>query len=144
MPIFPLFLVRLSIFLAYFYLHSSGALLTYICVLPWVCVCVQYLSERLLNKTAAPTLSTPMGSTLASEKESGLEAFLSKIGGDGRAIDHTELNIELHTSSPILLEKEKIIMAFKAGRYVYMYLCICAHLIVCTEPSHRASFPILS
>lgn len=78
-----------------------------------------YLSSRCLAE--APNIPVPKNVFMVSEEESGLEKFLSKIGDDGRAIDPTEINTTLHTTHPILLDGEKTIMAFKAGRDITLF-----------------------
>jgi hypothetical protein len=84
-----------------------------------IMVLKKYLSERLLGNT--PNIPIPASALQLSCKEKGFEKFLSKIGDDQRAIDPSELNRELHTTNPILLDGEDIVMAFKAGRDVTIF-----------------------
>jgi hypothetical protein len=49
------------------------------------------------------------------------DALFEWLGGDQREIDPTELDLELHTNTQILLEDEKCIMAFKAARDVSLF-----------------------
>lgn len=75
----------------------------------------RYLSARCLQ--SAPDIPVPQNLFMVSREESsGLAKFLAEIGGDGRAIDPTELDTALHTTHPILMDNERTIMAFKAGR----------------------------
>jgi len=46
----------------------------------------------------------------------GLEGLLQVVGGDQREVDPVAIDKELHTSTRILMEDEKVLMAFKAGR----------------------------
>jgi hypothetical protein len=86
-----------------------------------VIVLKKYLGQRLLGKSPNLPISIPMSSIMVSQEEKGFEKFLSRIGNDRRAIDHTELNRELHTNLPILLDDENVVMAFKAGRDVTLF-----------------------
>lgn len=77
-----------------------------------------YLSRRLLllNKVD-PGAPIPMEHlTEQFERPSGFERMLQWIGGDNRELDPNKMDHELHTSTHILLDDEKVLMAFKAGR----------------------------
>lgn len=58
---------------------------------------------------------------MVSKEETGIEKFLSRLGGDQRAVNPTEVNTVLHTTHPILMEKESVLMAFKAGRDLTLF-----------------------
>jgi Bacterial PH domain len=79
----------------------------------------KYLSARCLQQ--APNIPVPPSVFMVSEDEGGLEKLLSKLGDDQRAIDPSELDTIFHTTLPILLDDEKIIMAFKAGRDMTLF-----------------------
>jgi len=57
--------------------------------------------DRLTEQYAAPT---------------GFEKLWQCIGGDQRELDPVALDTELHSSTRVLLDDEKVLMAFKAGR----------------------------
>lgn len=80
----------------------------------------KYLSARCL-KSDAPNLPVPQNVFMVSDLETGLEKLLSKIGSDQRAIDPREMDSILHNEHPILMDDEKTIMAFKAGRDVTLF-----------------------
>jgi len=84
-----------------------------------VMVVKKYLSARILCDK--PNLVLPANQYNIRPLESGIEKFLSRIGSDQQMIDPNEINAELHTSIPILLEKETVIMAFKAGRDLTLF-----------------------
>jgi hypothetical protein len=77
-----------------------------------------YLSRRLLllhkMDTGAPIPLDAL--TNEFDRPSGVEGLWSKFGGDQRELDPKAIDHELHTSTKILLDDEKVIMAFKAGR----------------------------
>ena len=79
----------------------------------------KYLSIRCLE--GAPDVAIPVNTLASCQQQTGFEKWLSKIGDDQRAIDTRELSTQLHTTLPILLDKEKIVMAFKAGRDVTVF-----------------------
>jgi hypothetical protein len=59
--------------------------------------------------------------TSASPDPQGFERLFQWLGGDQRELDPTELDIEFHTHTKILLNDEKVLMAFKAGRDVSLF-----------------------
>jgi hypothetical protein len=77
-----------------------------------------YLSKRILeiNKMehGAPIPMEKL--TNQFDRPEGFERLFQWLGGDQREIDPDELDQQLHTTTPILLDDEKCIMAFKAGR----------------------------
>mmetsp|Transcript_76414 Transcript_76414/g.115016 ORF Transcript_76414/g.115016 Transcript_76414/m.115016 type:complete len:757 (+) Transcript_76414:47-2317(+) len=80
-----------------------------------------YVSQRCLKALkveAAPTLSpnVDMGSN-----ETKMGNFFSTFGDNQRPVDPEEVNTELHTETPILLEEESIVMAFRAGRDLTLF-----------------------
>jgi hypothetical protein len=50
------------------------------------------------------------------EHPSGFERLFQWHGGDQRELDPKAMDQELHTSTKILLDGEKVLIAFKAGR----------------------------
>jgi hypothetical protein len=50
------------------------------------------------------------------ERPSGFERLLQWLGGDQRELDPKAIDAELHSTTRILLDDEKVLMAFKAGR----------------------------
>jgi len=75
----------------------------------------RYLSARCMG-TDKPSVQIKPSMLMISAPDNKVESFISKIGGDQRAIDVTELNRQLHSQQQMLMEDENIIMAFKAGR----------------------------
>jgi hypothetical protein len=77
-----------------------------------------YLSRRLLLLSKMdPGAPIPLEAvTEQFERPSGFERLFQWLGGDQRELDPEAIDKELHTSTQILLEDEKVIMAFKAGR----------------------------
>ena len=59
--------------------------------------------------------------TGASPDPQGFERLFQWLGGDQRELDPTELDMQFHTSPKILLDDEKCLMAFKAGRDVSLF-----------------------
>lgn len=78
-----------------------------------------YLSNRCLG--AVPNVPVPKNVFMVSQEETGMEKFFSRIGNDKRAVDPAELNTTLHTTHPILMDGENVIMAFKAGRDLTLF-----------------------
>jgi hypothetical protein len=82
-----------------------------------------YLSRRImeihkLDRGAPIDLE---GLTSASPDPKGFERLFQWLGGDQRELDPHELDVELHTTAQILLDDEKCLMAFKAGRDVTIF-----------------------
>jgi hypothetical protein len=77
-----------------------------------------YLSRRLLLlKKAEVGAPIPLeGMTIQQAEPQGLENLVQWIGGNQRELDANAVDQMLHTSTPILLDDEKVLMAFKAGR----------------------------
>lgn len=59
--------------------------------------------------------------TSASPDPQGFERLFQWLGSDQRELDPTELDVEFHTNIRILLDDEKVLMAFKAGRDVTLF-----------------------
>jgi hypothetical protein len=59
--------------------------------------------------------------TSASPDPKGFERLFQWLGGDQRELDPNELDHEFHTNTKILLDDEKCLMAFKAGRDVSLF-----------------------
>ena len=83
-----------------------------------------YLSRRILmeidpSERGAPIDLKPL--TNASPDPEGFERLFQWLGGDQRELDPTELDEEFHTNTKILLDEEKVLMAFKAGRDVSLF-----------------------
>ena len=82
-----------------------------------------YLSRRIIDisnlERGAPV---PMDAlTEAQPDPHGFERLVEWLVGDQRELDPTELDTEFHTTTKILLDDEKILMAFKAGRDVSLF-----------------------
>mmetsp|Transcript_8730 Transcript_8730/g.13951 ORF Transcript_8730/g.13951 Transcript_8730/m.13951 type:complete len:662 (-) Transcript_8730:1578-3563(-) len=82
-----------------------------------------YLSRRIIDinklERGAPV---PMESlTGAMPDPKGFERLFQWLGSDQRELDPAELDLEFHTNTKILLDDEKILMAFKAGRDVSLF-----------------------
>lgn len=77
-----------------------------------------YLSRRLLLLSRTdPGAPIPMEKLTGQfAKPTGFERLFQWLGGDQRELDPAEIDKELHTSTQILLDDEKVLMAFKAGR----------------------------
>jgi hypothetical protein len=77
-----------------------------------------YLSRRilLLSKMGVGAPIPLDDLTNEFERPSGFERLFQWLGGDQRELDPKAIDQELHTSTKILLDDEKVIMAFKAGR----------------------------
>jgi Bacterial PH domain len=73
-----------------------------------------YMSKRILGVGGG--VAIPSNEILASRPEQGLENLLSRLFDDRKPIDSVELNREFHTTSPLLVDGEDVVMAFKAGR----------------------------
>lgn len=85
-----------------------------------------YLSRRILDITNLER-GAPIGLealTSASPDPKGFERLFQWLGGDQRELDPTELDVEFHTNTKILLDDEKVLMAFKAGRDVTLFTTI--------------------
>jgi hypothetical protein len=82
-----------------------------------------YLSRRIMEihklDRGAPIDMTAL--TSASPDPEGFERLFQWLGGDQRELDPTELDLEFHTNFQILLDDEKCLMAFKAGRDVTLF-----------------------
>jgi hypothetical protein len=77
-----------------------------------------YLSRRLLLiHKMEPGAPIPLdGLTQQFDRPDGFERLFQWLGSDQRELDPAEIDRELHTSTKILLDEEKVLMAFKAGR----------------------------
>jgi hypothetical protein len=82
-----------------------------------------YLSRRLLlqNKMDVGAPIPLEGLTEQFAAPTGIEKLWQQLGGDQRELDTKEIDRELHTSTQILLDDEKVLMAFKAGRDVTIF-----------------------
>lgn len=82
-----------------------------------------YLSRRIMDiknlDRGAPIDLRAL--TSASPDPKGFERLFQWLGGDQRELDPTELDVEFHTNTKILLDDEKVLMAFKAGRDVSLF-----------------------
>jgi len=76
-----------------------------------------YLTRRIMEisklERGAPIDLQPL--TNASPDPKGFERLFQWLGSDQREIDPTELDVEFHTNIKILLDDERVLMAFKAG-----------------------------
>jgi len=84
-----------------------------------VMVIKKYVAEHVLGNAARVPIPADLSSI--PDKEKGFEKFLSKMGRDNLKFDPTELNTVLHTTDPILLENENIVMAFRSGRDIQVF-----------------------
>jgi hypothetical protein len=50
------------------------------------------------------------------DRPGGFERLFQWLGGDQRELDPAAIDAELHSSTRVLLDDEKVLMAFKAGR----------------------------
>ena len=81
----------------------------------------KYLAERVLRAAKGVAIAIPADLYDIGAKEQGFSKFLSKIGNDSQKIDPTELDAVLHSTNPILLDNENIVMAFKSGRDIHSF-----------------------
>lgn len=79
-----------------------------------------YLSHRLIMSRKQMEKGAPIPIQSMTQQFDqpgfGFEGFLQVVGGDQREIDPAAIDHELHSSTKILLDDEKVLMAFKAGR----------------------------
>lgn len=82
-----------------------------------------YLSRRIMDiyKLERGAQIDLQHLTGASPDPQGFERLFQWLGGDQRELDPRELDIEFHTNTKILLDDEKCLMAFKAGRDVTLF-----------------------
>ena len=76
-----------------------------------------YLTRRIMEISKLER-GAPIGLealTSASPDPKGFERLFQWLGSDQRELDPTELDVEFHTNTKILLDDEKVLMAFKAG-----------------------------
>lgn len=77
-----------------------------------------YLTRRIMDISHLER-GAPIGLdalTFASPDPKGFERLFQWLGSDQREIDPAELDAEFHHGTKILLDDEKVLMAFKAGR----------------------------
>jgi len=82
-----------------------------------------YLSRRILEGRKL-NFGAPIGLdalTTQSPEPKGFERLAQWLGNDQRELDPEELDVEFHTNTKILLDDEKVLMAFKAGRDVTLF-----------------------
>ena len=82
-----------------------------------------YLSLRVLkNSSLVPGAPIDLDAlTSQSPDPKGFERLFQWLGGDQRELDPQELDTQFHSSPKILLDDEKVMMAFKAGRDVTLF-----------------------
>jgi hypothetical protein len=102
----------------------------------------KYISQRCLRamQVAASPLLSPnvaMGSNA-----SKIGNFFSTFGDNQRPVDPAEVNTELHTETPILLDDEQVVMAFRAGRDLSLFTTM-RILIVDVQVSAAWTFGLL-
>lgn len=75
----------------------------------------KYLGDRVLKsqKVEAAPMKPDIG---MGSNESTMGNFFSNFGDNQRPIDPIEVNESLHSQTPLLLDDEVVIMAFRAGR----------------------------
>jgi hypothetical protein len=76
----------------------------------------KYLSFRCLKATSKTQGVPPPTAEIATVKESVLGNFFSYFSDNQRAVDPKGINTQLHKDTPLLLDDETVVMAFKAGR----------------------------
>jgi hypothetical protein len=82
-----------------------------------------YLSRRIIDMGNLD-FGAPIGLeklTSASPDPQGFERLFQWLGGDQRELDASELDVEFHTNTKILLDEETVMMAFKGGRDVTLF-----------------------
>jgi len=82
-----------------------------------------YLSRRIMEGRKLE-FGAPLGLdalTTQSSDPHGFERLFQWLGSDQRELDPAELDLEFHTNTKILLDNEKTLMAFKAGRDVTLF-----------------------
>jgi Bacterial PH domain len=82
-----------------------------------------FLSRRIIeiNKLEQGAPIDLQALTFQSPDPQGFERLFQWLGSDQRELDPTELDREFHTNTKILLDNEKCLMAFKAGRDVSLF-----------------------
>jgi len=82
-----------------------------------------YLSQRIMkgSKIAPGAPIDVEALTVASPDPKGFERLFQWLGGDQRELDPNELDAEFHNNTKILLDDEKVMMAFKAGRDLTLF-----------------------
>lgn len=82
-----------------------------------------YLTRRIMeiNKLELGAPIELEALTSASPDPKGFERLFQWLGSDQRELDPTELDVEFHTNTKILLDNEKVLMAFKAGRDISLF-----------------------
>jgi hypothetical protein len=82
-----------------------------------------YLSRRIMDisklERGAPIDLNYL--TGASPDPHGFERLFQWLGSDQRELDPTELDVEFHTNTRILLDDETCLMAFKGGRDITLF-----------------------
>ena len=82
-----------------------------------------YLTRRIMEisklERGAPIDLVAL--TSQSPDPKGFEFLFQWLGGDQRELDPDELDRQFHSSPKILLDDEKVLMAFKAGRDVSLF-----------------------
>jgi hypothetical protein len=67
-----------------------------------------------------PEGAVPTGMPIDTSKAGGINKFLEKLGGDARQMDTTECEAQFKTEPKILMDDEKVEMAFKCGRDAFL------------------------
>ena len=82
------------------------------------------MSKRLLqvhDLKGVGAIPTDKSLTAHFDRPDGAERLFQWLGSDNREIDPKDIDIHLHSTMPILLEQEKTLMAFKAGRDIAIF-----------------------
>jgi len=79
-----------------------------------------YLSKRIVQIDELER-GAPLSMDFLTEDTSGFSTLLSWIGNDQYEFDPAELNREFHTTTRILMDDEKILMAFKARFHISLF-----------------------
>jgi hypothetical protein len=80
-----------------------------------------YLSQRVLKASGTDTYNSSAPLPSLEPNNSAIANFFSYFTSNQRAIDPKVMNDKLHKDTPILLDDERVIMAFQAGRDLTLF-----------------------
>ena len=80
-----------------------------------------YLSTRILKASGTDTYNSSAQPPSLEPNNSAIANFFSYFSGNQRAIDPKVMNEKLHKETRILLDDERVIMAFQAGRDLTLF-----------------------
>lgn len=81
----------------------------------------KYLGERILRASGTNTFDSAPPPPSLEPNDSMLANFFSYFTNNQRAIDPAAMNEKLHKDTPLLLDDERVVMAFQAGRDVTLF-----------------------